>query len=170
MQTLTGTNTTDPTATPQASCVVDGDTGNAANLAVTPLLAILNAIGWIRSKMALLNMAGGVITNLGNGVANGDSVNMGQLNGKARAWSTTLSVTGTTLTGPTMVQLYTAAAPAGAQNGDACVVTQLSGGASVFEIILTANIAGGILTVAALLPFSGGVTFSTQNIIVIGFR
>jgi hypothetical protein len=57
MQTLTGTTTTDPTTTPQLSCVVDGDTGNAANLAVTPLQFVLNAIGWLRANVALLSGA-----------------------------------------------------------------------------------------------------------------
>lgn len=65
MQILTGTNTSDPTITPTASVVVDGDPGSAANLGVTPLQAILNAIGWLRKQCALLNMGGLVITNHG---------------------------------------------------------------------------------------------------------
>lgn len=82
MQTLTGTNTTDPTITPTASVVLDGDPGNAANLAVTPLQAILNAIGWLRKMCALLNMGGGVITNHGTPSAATDVANKGYVDGK----------------------------------------------------------------------------------------
>lgn len=55
MQTLTGA-AADPTTTPQASCVVDLDTGNAANLN-SPIQTILNFIGWVRQKMGRLDVA-----------------------------------------------------------------------------------------------------------------
>ncbi len=52
MQTLTGSST-DPTTSPQALCVVDGDTGNAADLN-SPIQPILNYIAWLRANAALL--------------------------------------------------------------------------------------------------------------------
>ncbi len=79
---LTGTSTTDPTTAPTVTGPTAGDTVASGTLDAA-LQSILNAIGWLRAKCALLNMGGSVITNLGTPTNPGDSASKGYVDGRA---------------------------------------------------------------------------------------
>jgi len=63
--TLTGT-AADPTTSPQATGVADGDAGNSAGLFSGPLQPILNFISWLRTH--IVPDTGGTFTGAVNGV------------------------------------------------------------------------------------------------------